>query len=301
MDKKIVTNKMIDESVAMTRDFIREFIGRDAFKSWSAQQQKLLSLFLAKLKYDEGYNDIAIELSYQEIIEGLGWNYSKNSRNMKEKLQPDIRYMMGHCQMWLKGVHREVPDYAECLITGCKFNSRSMVMQINPRFMEHLENLFSLPRGRGWQFMIMPISDLQLFTSKYSQFFFMEFITCGKVGGPENTHQLSTKDIKRLLGMDETAYVRDNGKFDRYSFEKRVIIPAMQDIDKTEMVDIIKTKDGSYFEKYKKNGGVVGYKFRYRIYDIYQIYARRNHKHTPIDDGKIVEIVYDFANIPFDN
>lgn len=273
--KNSVSHKMVQESVAMTRDFIREFLGREGFKNWTAQQQKLLSLFLAKLKYDEGNNDPEIQLTYDEIIKGLGWEYYGHERNMREKLFPDVNYMMGHCKMCLKGRNKGLPVYAGNLISGFKFDGNSLTIIINWQFMVHLENLFDLQRSTGWRFMIMPLSDLQLFHSKYSEFFFFEFITCGAVGGAINSHQLSTKEIKYLVGLSDNAYMRKGQTFDRCNFEKRVLIPAMKDIEATEMVDIIKASDGEYFEKIKVRGKVVGYRFRYRIYTIQQIFERR--------------------------
>lgn len=303
MKNNIVTYEMVKESVAMTRDFIREYLGREGFKTWSCQQHKLLSLFLSKIDYTEGNNNIDIELTYDEIIEGFGWDYSKNIRNMKEILKSDIDYMMGNCKMWLKGRDTTSPYYAENLIISCKLDSSYIIMRININFMIHLENLFDLQYKKRWQFLIMPISDLKLFSSKYSQLFFYEFITCGKIGGSINSHQLSTKAIKYLVGLDEDSYMRKEQTFDRSNFEKRVIIPALKDIDATEMVDIIKTENGNYFEKYKKRGKIVGYKFRYRIYNIYQIYDRRNKKNrNTINDNEIntFEVVYDYNDLPFE-
>ena len=78
------------------------------------------------------------------------------------------------------------------------------------------------------------------------------------------------KKIKELFDIPKDgkgSYMRTekNGGFDRSSFEKYVIDPLCADLTKTEMITLIVQPDGKCYEKVKKAGKVMGYKFQWLL------------------------------------
>lgn len=60
---------------------------------------------------------------------------------------------------------------------------------------------------------------------------------------------------------------RQNGGFDRSKFEKQVIDPVCEELAKTEMITLILTPDGKFYEKVKRGNRVIAYKFHWTITD----------------------------------
>ncbi len=93
-----------------------------------------------------------------------------------------------------------------------------------------------------------------------------------------NERRYTTKELKTIFGLDINDYTRmvtnkEDGskerKFDRTNFEKRVLIPAIEQINEGEMMQIL-TQPGkkgrvSYFGKTKTEQGSVCYIFRFKV------------------------------------
>jgi hypothetical protein len=55
--------------------------------------------------------------------------------------------------------------------------------------------------------------------------------------------------------------MRQDGHFDRPAFERFVIDPLCEDLKHCKMINLAVQEDGKYYQKVKKNGRVLGYKF----------------------------------------
>lgn len=165
--------------------------------------------------------------------------------------------------------------FIEHIIISEKGNHNTTEIKLNPKFMPHLEKLYKLASETNIPFLTMLSDDLLSFKSSYSQPLFMELRRCSRSGGCINEHKITTRNLKYLFGLDETAYVNKNGRFDRHGFEKRVLIPALEGILKTKMIDIIPDEKGNLFGKEKYGKTFHSYVFKYKVWTSEQIAARK--------------------------
>lgn len=116
-----------------------------------------------------------------------------------------------------------------------------------------------------------------------------------------NSVGLGVKAIKELLGMsveDYTKVVDGKVKFDRYNFEKYVIDPLCDDMERCRMIQLVKLSNGKFYEKVKRNGRVLGYEFYFRISDRPQIASAEELDSLKRDiekNPKILKIAKDIA------
>jgi len=61
--------------------------------------------------------------------------------------------------------------------------------------------------------------------------------------------------------------MRKKGGFNRSEFEHKVIDPICEDLSKTDMIQLILTTEGKYYEKIKNGNKVIAYKFYWRLCD----------------------------------
>lgn len=83
-----------------------------------------------------------------------------------------------------------------------------------------------------------------------------------------NEGTVGIKTFKGLFGIPkdgEGSYMRKNGHFDRYTFEKRVIDPVCADLSNTDMIQLIVQSNGKYYEKIKRGNRIIAYKFNWTI------------------------------------
>jgi hypothetical protein len=79
-----------------------------------------------------------------------------------------------------------------------------------------------------------------------------------------NHADVGVKWFKELFNIPQEgkgSYMREKGGFDRNNFEHKVIDPICNDLAKCRMINLILQPDGKYYEKLKKNGRVVAYRF----------------------------------------
>lgn len=113
-----------------------------------------------------------------------------------------------------------------------------------------------------------------------------------------NSCTLGVKYLKDLFGMSIDDYVV-NGHFERSKFEKYVIEPLCKDMENCRMISLIQFKDGKYYEKVKKNGRVLGYKFFYTVTSRPGIVSAKESMELKLDiekDPQTLKIAKDIAD-----
>lgn len=71
------------------------------------------------------------------------------------------------------------------------------------------------------------------------------------------------KDLFNIPKEGKGSYMTKDGHFSRTHFEKYVIDPLCEDVAKCRMINLIRQADGKYYEKVKKNGRVIAYRFNW--------------------------------------
>ena len=84
----------------------------------------------------------------------------------------------------------------------------------------------------------------------------------------QNTGTVSIRKFKELFDIPKDgkgSYVTSDGHFARTHFEKYVIDPICEELTKTKMIQLILQPDGRYYEKVKRGGRVIAYKFFWTV------------------------------------
>ena len=84
----------------------------------------------------------------------------------------------------------------------------------------------------------------------------------------QNTGTVSIRKFKELFDIPATgkgSYLTKDGHFARTHFEKYVIDPICEELTKTKMIQLILQPDGRYYEKVKRGGRVIAYKFFWTV------------------------------------
>ena len=86
-----------------------------------------------------------------------------------------------------------------------------------------------------------------------------------------NAGTVSIRKFKEMFDIPKDgkgSYMRTKSGFNRTQFEHDVINPLCEELAKTEMITLILTPEGKYYEKVKKGNRVIAYKFYWTIKDI---------------------------------
>ena len=118
-------------------------------------------------------------------------------------------------------------------------------------------------------YIILFVDDILNFKSKRTAIFYLQlrlYSDTRKI----NEHSFGIKSLKEILNIPKCgpgSYVRTDGHFDRYSFEKRVLNPLCDELSNCYLIQLKTTKYGQYYSKCKINGSILGYKFCWIISD----------------------------------
>jgi hypothetical protein len=86
-----------------------------------------------------------------------------------------------------------------------------------------------------------------------------------------NTRIISTRDFKEMFGIPKDgkgSYMKPNGHFDRTQFERKVILPACDELRKCQMINLCINADGLPYRKIKgHHGKIIGYELTWTVTD----------------------------------
>ena len=269
-----------NDKIALSKDLAKEMLAATGIMEWTSLQRKIFAIILLNIDWSGKNRSNEIEIDNQKALVLLQRHLSGAERNMGIMLEKEITYMAAH-----SGIELEDP-YSHRLYGGNLFieaiaSPLFTTVKVNPTFMPHLEQLY-----RTKAFIVMLGTDWVSFNCVYSSILYEEFVLHGTAGGFINTRNFSTKQLKELFGLGKYSYMKykvevdkqDNpidhkwlneelveNNFDRYGFEHRVLIPAIEEINRSEMVQILPWENGQYFYKEKVGGKVKKYHFKFII------------------------------------
>lgn len=280
------------ETLGMTRDFALVHLVTSGYVEWSSLQRKLFAVVLGEIDWTKSGNSNIIEITAEEIAEKIDWDLGNNIRKIKEMLNDNLHAMARTSYISIDDPYTG-EKITRNLIVGVRTNSTGATVEIDSKFLPHFENLYKLSANEKKSFITFMQPDLLSFDSSFSYPLFMRLRSCGKSGGAINEYSMTTRQLKELFGLGEEAYVRKDGHFDRTNFEKFVINPAIVDINKSETITILPWEDGKLFAKEKVRGKVVGYKFKFQIWDKKKITRNREKNikaHNKVIEAEFVEL-----------
>lgn len=278
------------ESCALSRDFAYAQLTNNDMVKWSKTQKQLFLLVLEQLDWTRRDNKTLIELDNQEVALRMGWEYSyENERKIKQVIEAEITDMWNNSKIELRDPISG-SWYKDHVISTAGGNALKTFVSISPWFINHFQGMYQLSAQTGASFPVLMSTDVLSFKSSLTYNFYLKLRLEGVTGGPINTKELSDYDIKNILQIDKDAYMRVSEvlnkatgkkelkrKIDRNNFEKYVLNVVLEDINKSETIQIIKSPDGKLFEKIKIRGKVAKYRIRYRIFDVKTIKKHREY------------------------
>lgn len=79
-----------------------------------------------------------------------------------------------------------------------------------------------------------------------------------------NSGTVGIKKFKEMFNIPKDgkgSYMREKGGFNRTEFERKVIDPLCVELQKTDMITLVLTPEGKYYEKVKKGNRIIAYRF----------------------------------------
>lgn len=269
------------DMIAMSRDFNRALLFATDYLKWSSLQKKIFSLILGEIDWRHWHNDTQVQLNNEKVMKELGWDLGDNQRNMTAALNKELDYMVTHSAIRVKD------PYTGDWFTGNVFvNAYGKLgityVDLNPKIMPHVEGLYDTAEDKKKLFIQYVKPDLISFTSKFSAPLFSELCSCAVIGkNIINRHRIKIQRLRKLFDLSENDYTRKSSKagskprLDKYNFEKRVLTPAVEDINNTEMLKLVPYEDGSYFKRIKTGAQIFEYEFQYIVLNDKEVYNHR--------------------------
>lgn len=232
----------------------------------SMQEKKLCAIYLSKLEWKNIKNDREIWIDKREITDLLGSDVS--SENRSTYLRRLSKSMVSHSDLKFNTEDgwRDTP-----LFTDRAYKRNKLMIRLNESVMELLE-------GLQGEYITLYLSDILNFESNENgrrAYTLYQYLRLHSDTRQTNHRIISTKEFKKMWDISEDAYMHMDNKrgkeiFDRANFEKRVINPVLEMLEKCEHVVLHnygKDSKGKniLFRKVKKCGQVQGYELTYSI------------------------------------
>ncbi len=153
------------------------------------------------------------------------------------------------------------------VITIASFRKRIRI-RLNPDYL----GLFGCLDGKERRYITMWSGDIMRLKTERAILFYELLRENSDTQQVMNTGTVSIRKFKEMFNIPEKgkgSYTRNDEKhhFNRPEFEKRVIDPVCEELAKTEMITLMLTPDGKYYEKEKKGGRVTAYRFWWTLKD----------------------------------
>lgn len=218
---------------AMANDFIR------LPKRMDVQQLKIMGLILSKLDFRKDNSNadgiVVVECTLSEIIRACGNNPHKYT---------NYQYYKGIVSSLMKSSYFEGKIDGEDLMgfavpyakANPNANRITFRFKLFNEFLPYFQRLAS-------RYTIIELEQAKNFKSRFSYVLYMNLLSWTDSENHEYYRFYTTKQLKEMFGLSKDDYCKKDGSFDRYNFEKKVIKPAVKEINSETTMDVIYTKN----------------------------------------------------------
>lgn len=223
-----------------------------ATTKWTLEETKLFLLAVSRIQeIDENYE---VKLNKKEVMIFLEMDPRKGTglRQMVKRIAEKswIEFNGPRSDMWDAGF----------IITGGRSDIKNLYLEFGRKYLPLVKDL-------AVHFTKFELTDVLGFTHKSALNLYMYLTSWFDERYPFQTQILPKKDIQGVFCLKEGQYWRnygtDQARFDWAHFEKRVLKPAVDDINKSKSCDMYIES----WEKAKDGKIVLGYTFRYQYND----------------------------------
>lgn len=237
-----------DRLFAVSRIFAR------ARKDMTLAEQKTFVFALSHLKFKEEAKTNVVYMDKKTLAKIVGVNSDP------DHLSVDLYRTIGELpkHSFIKIADRDLDLYD----SGNIITRLTMLKnRVRVKFEEEYLRLFT---GLSSDYITMWSADIFRMSSRRSVQFYEYLRQITDSSAVENSVLLGIKAIKEMFEIPQSgkgSYMREKGGFDRVNFEKRVIDPICEDLQKCRMINLIVQPDGKLYEKVKRGNRIAGYRF----------------------------------------
>ena len=233
---------------AVSRIFAR------ARKNMTLAEQKTFVYALSQVSFKEEAKSNIVYVDKKTLAEIVGINSDPD--HLSENLKRSVGDLPVHSYIKISDVDRDLYD------SGVVVSRITMLKnRVRIKFEEDYLSLFT---GLSSNYITMWSGDIFKMQSKRSVQFYELLRQLTDTRLDVNEHGWGVKQLKEMFGIPKDgkgSYMRKDGHFDRPAFEKYVIQPLCDDIQKCRMINLLVQPDGKVYEKVKQGNRVIGYRF----------------------------------------
>lgn len=234
----------LDEALVVVSNIIAR-----ATTKWTLEETKMFLCMVSKIKTRDEDNWVTI--SKKDLSEKLGIAASN-----KSKMREMFRKMVSKSFIDFDGI-KEDDWMSGVLLISIKSTKKDISVQFNPTYLPLLDHLSS----HFTEFYLDSILGFRHMSS-YKLYIYLASWSKGVVGATEKELVPKSK-IHKVFGLNDSDYWRnwgqENVKFDWANFEKFVLTPAIEEINKLQSCDMNILK----CHKAKDGKTVLGYEIEY--------------------------------------
>lgn len=231
----------------------------EARKKMNVAEYKAFTLALTSIRWKESCPDV-LYLDKKIVAKIVG--VTSDADHLSQDLKRSIGELPLHSFLEFSDKDKDI--YVNgCFITTIAFYKNRVRLRMNPDYLNLFGNLDK-------NYITMWSTDVYKMRSERSIKFYELLRENSDSRIDINQGTVGIKQLKELFDIPkegEGSYMRtvENGGFDRSKFEQRVINPICEDLAHTAMIQLILQADGKYYEKVKRGGRVIAYKFYWKI------------------------------------
>ncbi len=224
-----------------------------AKKQMNLPEFKAFTYALSNLKFT-GDNGNKLMLDKKTLASVVG--IQSDTDHLSQDLKRSIGKIPVHSYI---EIDDEDNDFYESgvVITSMRMYKNNACITFNPDYMPLFSNLEK-------DYITMWSGDIFTMSSERSIEFYEQLRLNTDTRDKVNTAQLGIKYFKDLFNIPKEgkgSYMTKDGHFSRTHFERKVIDPLCEDLAKCRMINLVLQPDGKYYEKVKRGGRVVAYRF----------------------------------------
>ena len=239
-------SNVIQSSVAMRKPLVKAL--KEVFPKMSLMQIKL---FFILLEHIDWRSKVPYQLVFidNEVAKYRLERKDKTPFSFAGVMRREYRNIISLSKVTVK-IYGQ-PEITDFLFTGVYANNDFTVVALNPAFIKyftHVDRVTGANMKRDY--FQYSVEDIMNFTSKNSLCLYLELRTRQKydktlhmpVNAVNTEVRFHTKNLKEVFGLSKSDYTQTiDGvqHFNRTSFEKKVLRPALQETSQSKMIKIL--------------------------------------------------------------
>ena len=236
----------------------------EAHKQMNLKEYKTLALGLSRINWTQPCPDI-MYFDKKELAHLLGINSDPD--HLSQDLKDEIGEMPKHSFIKFDNKKQNIYLAGNFVRTIAMFKNVVRI-KLEEDFLDCFGNLDG--KMEVSKYITMWSGDIYGMKSQRSVLFYELLRDNSDTRKAINTGTVGVKKFKELFDIPKEgpgSYMRKKGGFNRSEFEHKVIDPICEDLSKTDMIQLILTTEGKYYEKIKNGNKVIAYKFYWRLCD----------------------------------